>query len=253
MKLPRRCVTTACTACATSSGCSAFPASLRPRPENSVATLPGQITLTRIPWSRKSSAMQPESPCTPHFDAQYNPPPANVFLPASELILMMSPSPCRISEGTTARETRNTLFRFVFIIRSHASSLFSCAGPKSPMPALLTRIPIGPSFVSVAETSFSTSSARVTSAVCQKTFLVRPCSASAVSRSFSLARPNSHVRAQLGELHCNRAPDSPAPPSHERNLTHQQSAGVSRVIRFTYASHRNSSFVRATLFVPNSS
>src|SRR6266436_2959104 len=139
--------------------------------------------------------MHPESPCTPHFDAQYNPPPANVFLPASELILMMSPPPCRIIDWTTARETRNTLFRFVFRTRSHSSSLFSCAGPKSPMPALLTRIPIGPSFVSVAETNFPTSSARVTSAVCQKTLLVSPCSASAVARSFSLSRPQMATSA----------------------------------------------------------
>src|SRR5713226_4341821 len=133
--------------------------------------------------------MHPESPCTPHFDAQYNPPPANVFLPARELIFMMSPPPCRIIDGITARETRKTLFRFVPRTRSQSSSLFSCAGPKSPMPALLTRIPTGPSFASVAETSFPTSSARVTSAVCQMTLLVSPRNSSAVACSLSMSRP----------------------------------------------------------------
>src|SRR6266403_510001 len=133
--------------------------------------------------------MHPERPCTPHFDAQYNPPPANVFLPASELILMMSPAPFLIIDGTTASETRNTLFRFVFRTRSQSSSLFSCAGPNSPMPALLTRISIGPSFASVAETSFPTSSACVTSAVCQKFLSLLACNSSAVARNFSRSRP----------------------------------------------------------------
>src|SRR6266436_4625698 len=182
--------------------------------------------------------MQPESPCTPHFDAQYSPPPAKVFLPASELILIMSPLPCRIIDGTTARETRKTLFRFVLSTQSHSSSLFSCAGPKSPMPALLTRIPTGPSFASVAETSFSTSSARVTSAVCQKTLSVRPRNASAV------APANGHPRAQLGELYCNRASDAAAAPGDQCNLIRQRPAYSVPDIRFTYAGHHNSSFVR---------
>src|SRR5713101_7130451 len=156
--------------------------------------------------------MQPESPCTPHFDAQYSPPPAKVFLPASELILIMSPPPCRIIDGTTARETRKTLFRFVLSTRSHSSSLFSCAGPKSPMPALLTRIPTGPSFASVAETSFPTSSARVTSAVCQKTLLVCPRNASAVAPSLSLSRPQMATPAPSSASFMAIARPMPRPP-----------------------------------------
>src|SRR5258708_29851475 len=99
----------ASTAWATSSGLSTFEESFGPRPENSVATLPGQTTLTRMPCSRRSSATQPESPRTPHLDAQYRPPPAKVFFPARELTLMISPDPRRLIGGSTARETRTTL------------------------------------------------------------------------------------------------------------------------------------------------
>src|SRR5579859_5021961 len=90
-KLCSPCVASIATACATSSGRNTFVASFGPRPENSVATLPGQIVLTRMRCSRNSSAMHPLNPCTPHFEAQYTPPPANTFFPASELMLIMSP------------------------------------------------------------------------------------------------------------------------------------------------------------------
>src|SRR5208337_5490410 len=117
-----------------------------PRPENSVATLPGQIALTLIPYVRRSSAMHPVNPCRPHLDAQYRPPPANVFFPASELILIMSPRRRFIISGATALETRNTLFRFVSSTTSQSASLFSCTGPNAglPIPALLTNSVIGP-------------------------------------------------------------------------------------------------------------
>src|SRR5258708_18289523 len=69
------------TACATSWAVRTLLGAVGPRPENSVATLPGQTVLTRIPWARKSSAMQPLTPCTAHFDAQYIPPPADVVFP----------------------------------------------------------------------------------------------------------------------------------------------------------------------------
>src|SRR6267142_6139999 len=39
------------------------------------------------------------------------PPPAKVFLPARELMLMMSPEPRRIMEGATARETGKNTFK----------------------------------------------------------------------------------------------------------------------------------------------
>ncbi len=57
--------------------------------------------------------MQPVRPISPHFDAQYIPPPAKTLFPARELILMIWPLPRRIIPGTTARLTRNTDLRFV--------------------------------------------------------------------------------------------------------------------------------------------
>src|SRR6202022_900570 len=81
MKLPGACVTIAATACATSSGCSIFAGSLPTCGENSVATEPGQIALTRMPCARRSSAMHPVRPRRPHLDAQYIATFANVLFP----------------------------------------------------------------------------------------------------------------------------------------------------------------------------
>src|SRR6516162_8217541 len=50
------------TACATSSGVSTLEGSFRVLPENSVATLPGQTRVTRIPKPRRSSAIHPARP-----------------------------------------------------------------------------------------------------------------------------------------------------------------------------------------------
>ena len=69
-KLCGPCITIISTAWATSSGERTLAGSFELRGENSVATLPGQITLTRMPCSRKSSAMQAERPWRPHLEAQ---------------------------------------------------------------------------------------------------------------------------------------------------------------------------------------
>src|SRR5256885_10519079 len=69
-KLCGPCIAIIATACATASGLNTFVASFGPRPPNSVATLPGQTVLTRMPCSRSSSAIHPLSPCTAHFEAQ---------------------------------------------------------------------------------------------------------------------------------------------------------------------------------------
>src|ERR1700694_1641474 len=88
--------------------------------------------------------MQAERACRPHFEAQYRPPPLKAFTPARELMLIISPLLRLIIEGATALETKNTLFKLVFRTRSQSSSDFSCAGPKTRMPALFTRMVIGP-------------------------------------------------------------------------------------------------------------
>src|SRR3989441_1273469 len=58
MKLCGAWVRSISTACATSSGWSIFAESFPVWGENSVATVPGQMTLTRMPWPRSSSARQ---------------------------------------------------------------------------------------------------------------------------------------------------------------------------------------------------
>jgi hypothetical protein len=69
----------------------------------------------------------------------------------------------------------------------------------------------------------------------------------------AVAAANGHPRSQLGELHCNGATDAAATPGDQRNLIRQGSAYIVPLIRFTYARHHNSSFVRATFFMQNSS
>src|SRR3984893_6273930 len=113
--------------------------------------------------------MHAERPWRPHFEAQYNPPPLKAFTPARELMLMISPRLRLIIPGATALETKNTLFKLVFTTRSQSSSDFSCAGPKTPMPALFTRMVTGPRADSVFATRASTSAGRVTSATYEKT------------------------------------------------------------------------------------
>src|ERR1700741_2348116 len=100
--------------------------------------------------------MHADRPCKPHLEAQYNPPPAKALRPASELLLIMSPEPRRIIDGATARETRNTLFRLVSRTRSQSASVFSSAGPNSPIPALLTRMEMGPNAASDFWTKLAT-------------------------------------------------------------------------------------------------
>src|ERR1700676_2917471 len=120
--------------------------------------------------------MQAETPWRPHFEAQYRPPPLKALTPARELMLIISPLLRLIIEGATALETRNTLFKLVSRTRSQSSSDFSCAGPKTPMPALFTRMVIGPRADSVLATRLATSAGRVTSATCKNTRPPRPAS-----------------------------------------------------------------------------
>src|SRR5258707_2348266 len=114
------------------------------------------------------------------------PPPANVFLPARELMLMMSPEPRRIMEGATARETRKTLLRLVSRTRSQSASVFSWTGPKRPMPALFTRMVMGPRAASVWAIMTKTATEFVTSAIwlCTGT----PSAASSLAESLRAAR-----------------------------------------------------------------
>src|ERR1700676_3949043 len=108
--------------------------------------------------------MQAERPWRPHFEAQYRPPPLKAFTPARELMLIISPLLRLIIDGATALETKNTLFKLVFRTLSESSSRFSCAGPKSSMPALFTMMVIAPRADPVLAPRLATAAGRVTSA-----------------------------------------------------------------------------------------
>src|SRR5271156_3953780 len=171
-----------------SSACSILRTSFPACGEKSVATVPGQIALTLIPYCRRSSAMHSVNPSRPHLEAQYIPPPAKAFLPASDAILIMWPVRRSIIAGATALLSRNTAFRLVSNTASQSDSAAPWKGPKYPMPALLTSTSIAPRDCSVFCTSFPISFKRVTSAAVTTTLPPPPCSSAAALSSLSACR-----------------------------------------------------------------
>ena len=123
------------------------------------------------------------------------PPPAKALRPARELMLMISPAPRWITEGATARETRKTLLRLVSRTRSQSASVFSWAGPKRPMPALFTRMEIGPRVDWVLSTRELTSAERETSAISEKTGWPEFCNSAAAAESARLSWPQMETAA----------------------------------------------------------
>src|ERR1700730_19330199 len=79
-------------------------------------------------------------------------------------MLMIWPDLFRIIPGATALLSRNTALRLVSSTASQFDSDASCAGPKYPTPALLTRISMGPMDRSVSCTKDTISPARLRSA-----------------------------------------------------------------------------------------
>ena len=137
------------------------------------------------------------------------PPPANAFLPARELMLTMSPEPRRIMEGATARERRKTLLRLVSSTRSQSASVFSWAGPNRPMPALLTRMVMGPSAASVLAIRSVMSAPFVTSAIWVCTG--RPILASPRPDSSSAARSRPQIETAAPSMASRYAMARPMP------------------------------------------
>src|ERR1700736_1704029 len=157
--------------------------------------------------------MQAERPWRPHFEAQYRPPPLKAFTPARELMLIISPLLQLIIEGATALETKNTLFKLVFRTRSQSSSDLSCAGPKTPMPALFTRMVMGPRADSVFETRRSTSAGRVTSATYENTRPPKPANWALASLRALESRPQIATAApKVAKRRAMARPIPPLPP-----------------------------------------
>src|SRR5579885_818441 len=82
-----------------------------------------------------------------------------------EEMLTIRPQPAASMSGTMARAHRNGPLRLTRIIRSHISSVRSKSGQKPLMPALLTRIVMGPSSLRVRTAAPATASANETSTV----------------------------------------------------------------------------------------
>src|SRR5260370_310 len=110
-------------------------------------------------------------------------------------MLMISREPRRIMEGATARETRKTLLRLVSRTRSQSASDFSWAGPKRPIPALLTRMVMGPSAASVLATRSAISAGFVMLAICSCTGPPSFASARAESSRAVRSRPQIETDA----------------------------------------------------------
>jgi len=113
----------------------------------------------------------------------------------TEQTLMILPLPRGIMRCATARPTKNTLSMLVDVMRRQASVEYSAKAPRSCMPALLTRMWIGPSSASIFATPASTASASVTSKGAISAAMPKACSASRASTSWSEPRALSTTRA----------------------------------------------------------
>ena len=118
----------------------------------------------------------------------------------SEQMLMILPAPRLIMAGTTALLTENTDFTLVAKIWSNLSSGKSSSGARNCVPALLTRMSIGPISASANSTASPMLSALVTSKASART-RTPDCA------SFSDAAPSAAVSRPL------RMTSAPAPAS----------------------------------------
>src|SRR5579871_4641860 len=102
------------------------------------------MALTVIPDRASSTASARVKPTTPCLLAQY----AEMYgappRPAVLATLTMRPHRAPSMSGTDSRVQRNVPVRLVAIVRFHISVVVRAIGADSAIPALLTRIAIGP-------------------------------------------------------------------------------------------------------------
>ena len=160
MKLRGPCMAIIATACATSSGVSTFE-DLFCRGPRIPCNAPGTHRADANSVIAQILRHATRSPARPIWTHNRVPPPANVFFPARELMLMMSPDFRPIIEWHNGTgNQKDTLQIGVHQRGPNPASVFSCTAPNMPMPALFTRIEIGPRRISRLRTSDLTSADR---------------------------------------------------------------------------------------------
>mmetsp|Transcript_30139 Transcript_30139/g.73434 ORF Transcript_30139/g.73434 Transcript_30139/m.73434 type:complete len:238 (-) Transcript_30139:84-797(-) len=197
---------------------------------SSVRVAPGCTVVTRM----RVSAVSVRSACvmasTAHLVLQYTPPCGNTFLPASLLIMMMSPAPRSRMPGSTAATPCSTPLTFTSIMRDHAATSQSVMGPSVITPLFSTTASSGlPAHFSPAATAAFIASASVTSH-CTATACASPPTAATSASSFSLRRAHATTRAPFATSSRTVASPMPADAPVTSTTRPSSDAGVAVVV-----------------------
>ncbi|MNE03594.1 hypothetical protein D3C80_961010 [compost metagenome] len=125
---------------------------------------PGQMALARMPRSRNSTAIARANIWVAPLLVQYS---TSIGVPTTaemDEVQTILPPPAASMPGNTAPVTRNMLFTFTAMIRSHSSSLVSRKGMADRMPAWFISTVMWPNASSTAATAAFTCCASETSA-----------------------------------------------------------------------------------------
>src|SRR5581483_7584881 len=128
-----------------------------------VSVGPGQTQFTVTPAAATSRASALVNAITPPLVAEYTASPDEPTFPASEPRLTTRPPPRATMSRTTRWHVVIGPRRLTSMMRPHVAGSLSRNGPITSMPALLTRMSIGPSSASVRCTAAWTLGASVTS------------------------------------------------------------------------------------------
>src|SRR5712691_2568169 len=143
--------------------------------------VPGQTTLSRMPYLPTSRAMDFESAITPALQAAYTPSRNSPMRPASEPMLTTAPRWRAIIPSSAARVQLIIPHRLICTSRSHSSRVFSTKRASRVQPTLFTSTSTPPKRSSTAFTIARTSSQLVTSVRETSTALAPRRSASAAA------------------------------------------------------------------------
>lgn len=136
----------------------------RSRPaDNSVCTIPGRMAQTVIPCGGNSSRSAADSPTTPNLVAQYVATPGKPAMPAIDAILIRVPPPRAMKRPAAGLPPRITPRKSISIILPSVAADSARNAPVSMTPALLTKIPNGPTPRSLSSRNSENDCGEVTS------------------------------------------------------------------------------------------